>query len=75
MISINPAMVAGSFLQPEINETIEYILNIINGNSYLLVKLCCMKISPSPFPASGFSGLCVPTELVFAKQAPTLKLI
>ncbi|ESW03539.1 hypothetical protein PHAVU_011G022200 [Phaseolus vulgaris] len=33
MITINPGMVAGSFLQPEVNESIEYILNVINGKS------------------------------------------
>jgi len=49
MITINPGMVAGSFLQPEVNESIEYILNVINGNSYVLVELCCMKILLSPF--------------------------
>ncbi|KAK7341238.1 hypothetical protein VNO80_24164 [Phaseolus coccineus] len=31
MIAINPGMVAGPFLQPEVNESIEYILNVING--------------------------------------------
>ncbi|KAK8465376.1 hypothetical protein PHAVU_009G069401 [Phaseolus vulgaris] len=33
MIAINPGMVAGSFLQPEVNESIEYILNVINGKT------------------------------------------
>jgi len=51
MIAINPGMVAGSFLQPEVNESIEYILNVINGNSYVLVMLCCMNILLSPFLA------------------------
>jgi len=32
MISINPTMVAGPLLQPEINESVEPILNLINGN-------------------------------------------
>ncbi|CAJ1934030.1 unnamed protein product [Sphenostylis stenocarpa] len=31
MITINPGMVAGKLLQPEINESVEYILNVING--------------------------------------------
>lgn len=51
MIVINPAMVAGPLLQAEINESVEPILNLINGNLYLLLKLCCMKILLSPFPA------------------------
>jgi len=43
MIVINPTMVAGTLLQAEINESVEPILNLINGNLYLLLKLCCMK--------------------------------
>ncbi|KAL2329225.1 hypothetical protein Fmac_022652 [Flemingia macrophylla] len=32
MIVINPAMVAGPLLQPDINESVKPILNLINGN-------------------------------------------
>jgi len=49
MIVLNPTMVAGPLLPAEINESVEPILNLINGNSYLLLKLCCMKILLSPF--------------------------
>jgi len=32
MVVINPTMVAGTVLQAEINESVEPILNLINGN-------------------------------------------
>lgn len=42
MVAITPTMVAGPLLQPEVNESVELILNLINGNFFLLVKLCCV---------------------------------
>jgi len=38
MITINPGMVSGPFLQPEINESVEYILNVLNGNLYVFAS-------------------------------------
>ncbi|KAI5419800.1 hypothetical protein KIW84_043820 [Lathyrus oleraceus] len=35
MVVINPTMVAGPVLQPEVNESFQPILDIINGNFYL----------------------------------------
>ncbi|CAJ2678800.1 unnamed protein product [Trifolium pratense] len=34
MVVINPTMVVGSLLQPEVNESVETILKLINGNSF-----------------------------------------
>ncbi|TKY67828.1 Tetraketide alpha-pyrone reductase 1 [Spatholobus suberectus] len=34
MITINPTMVAGPLLQPEVNESVEPILNLINGKQF-----------------------------------------
>jgi hypothetical protein len=31
MVALNPTMVAGPLLQPEVNESVEPILNLING--------------------------------------------
>ncbi|XP_061359634.1 phenylacetaldehyde reductase-like isoform X2 [Gastrolobium bilobum] len=34
MVTINPSMVAGPLLQPEVNESVEPILNLINGSQF-----------------------------------------
>ena len=39
MVVINPCMVAGPLLQPEVNFSVEPILNLVNGNLYLLKLL------------------------------------
>ena len=55
MVSINPVMVAGPLLQPEVNASVEPILNLVNGNIYLLMNLCFLKIKikkVSALPAS-----------------------
>ena len=35
MVVINPTMVAGPLLQPEVNGSVQPILDIINGNSFM----------------------------------------
>lgn len=35
MVVINPATVEGPLLQPEVNESVKPILNLINGNSFV----------------------------------------
>lgn len=61
-------MVAGPLLPAEINESVEPILNLINGNSYLLLKLCCMKILLSPFLHLEFWLTRIGTEIGKKKQ-------
>ena len=44
MVVINPAMVAGPLLPPEVNYSVEPILDQLNGNFYLLANFCCMTL-------------------------------
>lgn len=50
MVAINPTLVVGPPLQAEINESLDPILSLINGNFYLLVKLCCVSFLLSVLP-------------------------
>jgi len=45
MVVINPTMVAGPLLQPELNGSVEPILDLINGNfslEYIWKSLLCL---------------------------------
>lgn len=43
LIVMNPAMCIGPLLQPELNSGVASILNLINGNFYLLIKFSALQ--------------------------------
>jgi len=45
LVTINPALVSGPLLQPELNTSAAAVLNFINGNYYFYYLLCLHRSS------------------------------